>query len=73
MCLSSQEKENLQKLDFYESLEWTIESCKIETGGSFGELALISNNPRAASVVCIKDCYFATLDKTAYKRVLQKQ
>ena len=70
VTFTENEKEKIHKLEFYDKFEWTIEVCKIETGGSFGELALITNNPRAASVICVKDCYFATLGKSDYKRVL---
>lgn len=41
-------------------------------GGSFGELALEENRPRAASIYCIEDSHFAVLEKTDYKRILSQ-
>jgi CRP-like cAMP-binding protein len=32
-------------------------------GMYFGELALLNNKPRQASVICKEDCIFATLSK----------
>lgn len=40
-------------------------------GEIFGELALLSNKPRAARVVCLSDCYFATLDRRSFE-IIQK-
>ncbi len=39
-------------------------------GESFGELALISNKPRSATIVTQTDCHFAVLDKKFYRQVL---
>jgi CRP-like cAMP-binding protein len=39
-------------------------------GGSFGELALTENKPRAASIFAKVDCHFAILDKLNYNRIL---
>jgi len=41
-------------------------------GDCFGELALLSNKPRAAGIRCIADCHFAVLDKADYTRILAK-
>jgi CRP-like cAMP-binding protein len=35
----------------------------INSGGSFGERALVRNEDRAASIVCTQKCKFATLDR----------
>ena len=45
-----------------------IEVAKLEGGQSFGELALISSKPRAATIRCKKDTHFAVLDKNAYQK-----
>lgn len=42
------------------------------SGESFGELALITNNTRAATVICKSDCHFAVLEKSDYLRILGK-
>lgn len=44
----------------------------MKSGDSFGELALLSDNPRAASIKCLTDCHFAVLDRLSYKRSLGK-
>jgi hypothetical protein len=42
----------------------------IGNGGSFGELALLKEAPRFASVVCKKNWHFATLTKEDYVEIL---
>ena len=37
---------------------------------SFGELALISNKPRAATIRAKSDCHFAVLGKDDYQKIL---
>jgi CRP-like cAMP-binding protein len=44
-------------------LNWFIEVVKLLPGGSFGELALINKAPRSATILCLNECWFATLDK----------
>lgn len=39
-------------------------------GNYFGELALIRNEPRAASVIAASDCKLLTLDRMSFKRLL---
>ena len=63
MKLSRQDRENLADLKKYENLQWMVEISKISSHGTFGELALINNEPRAADVIALSDCYFAVLDK----------
>jgi cAMP-dependent protein kinase regulator len=43
---------------------------KYEKGKYFGELALIKNEPRAATITAISDCRLLTLDRLAFKRLL---
>ena len=42
----------------------------LEKGASFGELALVKEQPRAASIRCLTECHFATLDKKDYMTIL---
>jgi len=39
-------------------------------GGYFGELALIKDEPRAASVIAKSDCKLLVLDRMSFKRLL---
>jgi CRP-like cAMP-binding protein len=41
-------------------------------GKSFGDLALINNKPRAATIKCLTDCHFAVISKNVYERILKK-
>ena len=70
--LSKTERANLKALAGYDELEWFVEVVVLETGQSFGELALINDQPRASTVVCLSDCFFAVLEKSDYLRVLKR-
>ena len=43
---------------------------ELHPGGTFGELALITNNLRAATVQCKTECHLAVLEKADYIRIL---
>ncbi|EAS00948.1 cyclic nucleotide-binding domain protein (macronuclear) [Tetrahymena thermophila SB210] len=45
---------------------------ELSRGESFGELALINDAPRSASIKCIVDCHFAVLDKKNYITLFQQ-
>jgi len=42
----------------------------LDKGSSFGELALLENKPRAATIKCKTDCSFAVLDKKHFTEIL---
>jgi CRP-like cAMP-binding protein len=44
--------------------------ANLQTGNTFGELALINDAPRAANIKAISNCYFATIEKTDYQKIL---
>ncbi|KAL4455790.1 hypothetical protein ABPG74_003200 [Tetrahymena malaccensis] len=44
---------------------------KLKEGQSFGELALIYNKPRLATIKCVKKCTFAVLEKNQYLEILK--
>lgn len=59
-----------KKWSFFEN---ELEIKKIKTigqGGSFGELALMENKPRAATILCEENCHFAILEKEFFNGIL---
>ena len=51
--------------------ETTVDIVKTyKSGDSFGELALLDNKPRAASIRCIENCHFAVLEKSNFQEIL---
>lgn len=52
--------------------EWFIEIKKLHSGDYFGELALINNAPRVATITTIEPSSFAVIDRETYKKVLMK-
>ena len=49
-----------------------FEFIALGDGKSFGEMALINNRPRGASILCKQDTYFAVMDKDNFKSTLMK-
>lgn len=45
----------------------------LNAGSSFGELALMENKPRAATIRCKEDCIFSVLDKRNFEIILSKK
>lgn len=43
--------------------------ANLAEGNAFGELALINNKPRMATVTCLDNCHFMVLTKEAYEYV----
>ena len=52
--------------------EQQIHIKELQKGSSFGELALINDEPRAATVVCKTNCHFAYLEKSDYQTLLRQ-
>lgn len=44
--------------------------AKLPAGASFGERALLKNEERAATIVCSKDCAFATLHRRDFTNII---
>jgi len=42
----------------------------MDTGFAFGEMALMNNKPRMASIVSKTDCHFGVLNKSDFKSIL---
>lgn len=48
------------------------ELVRYGAGDSFGELALLRNSHRTASVICNTDCHFAVLNRDEFSRIIGK-
>ena len=44
----------------------------MKAGESFGELALINNAPRAATIHCKTHCFFAAINRADYDKFIRK-
>ena len=47
-----------------------VEVLRVPSGGYFGEIALLTNQPRKASVIAVEECECLTLDRATFKRVM---
>ena len=72
MQLSKLEKEKLDEIKMYESLEWDYETAVLRTGSSFGDAALMEAGLRVVTARCLTNCYFAELDKVNFDKIIQK-
>ena len=72
MTISKRDQENLDALKRFDDYEWFVQVVRLSEGQSFGELALINDDPRAANVVSLTECYFAVLTKGEYEKVLKR-
>jgi CRP-like cAMP-binding protein len=51
----------------YNKMKWFIKVATLKSGHSFGELALINNSKRAATIQVLSDfAYFVTIEKEEY-------
>mmetsp|Transcript_39471 Transcript_39471/g.35231 ORF Transcript_39471/g.35231 Transcript_39471/m.35231 type:complete len:120 (+) Transcript_39471:176-535(+) len=57
-----------KKINESDAQETTV--LEIAQGGYFGELALLTNDPRAANVIATADVNLVYLEKDGFKRVL---
>lgn len=45
---------------------------KLERGDGFGDLALLYNAPRSASIRCIGTCFFWGIDRSSFKKAVEE-
>ena len=58
--------DEMKRLQTVIETEHMLDVVQLKTGKSFGELALIKNKPRAATIKCNEDCHFAIMSKSDY-------
>jgi CRP-like cAMP-binding protein len=51
-------------------VEQMTEVRVLPAGSGFGELALMNNKPRAATITCKDECEFAVLEKEPFNAIL---
>jgi hypothetical protein len=68
MSMSKKEKANLNLYNQYIQMNFLIENKTLSEGETFGELAIINKMPRAATVTCLTDCYFAVMNANDYNQ-----
>ena len=47
--------------------------AEVRLGGMFGEMALITDEPRSASAVALEDCHLFALNETTFEKLLTKR
>ena len=45
---------------------------ELKTGDGFGELALLYNAPRSASVKCLEQCHLWAIDRNTFRRAVEE-
>ena len=54
-----------------QKIEMVLTNVKtLSVGDSFGELALIENRPRAATIISRENCHLAVLEKKHFNKIL---
>jgi CRP-like cAMP-binding protein len=53
-------------------MTWFVKFVSLREGQSFGELALINDKPRAATIKCEVDAVCGIINKLVYQRVIEK-
>ncbi|CAI2360861.1 unnamed protein product [Moneuplotes crassus] len=56
----------------YITCNFILEVVQLDVGASFGELALLEDKPRAATILCTENTRFAILEKEHFNKVMGK-
>lgn len=70
--LSKLEIQNLNQLKKFNKFEWLQRVGNMKIGQHFGELALINDAPRSATVTALTNCEFAFLGRNDFDLVIKK-
>lgn len=68
---SQAELDQFSDLDYVAYMYPQFNMVATQSVGSFGELALMENNPRAATIICSEDTHFVTLDKQNFQKFMK--
>lgn len=49
-----------------------LEVAQLKTGNSFGELALLNDAPRSATIYTLEQCHLAILNKADFTSIMAK-
>ena len=72
MNLTKLDKQKYERFKELEDTKWMMQVKRLKREDGFGEAAMVSRQPRNASIQCLNDCYFAYLEKESYDKVLRK-
>lgn len=72
MHLKENEMVNIVALYLFEFSDWFVQVINLDKGMQFGELALINDKPRSATIICEKTALCGIIKKEDYKRVIEK-
>ena len=62
----------IEKLEFWENEPDLLEITRLKSGSSFGEIALIEDKPRGATIKWESDWMFATMERDDYSKTLSR-
>ena len=73
MSIKDEHLRNLSTNQHMQNHNWFVKVVNLVDGNSFGELSLLSDAPRAATVVCEStEVVVAVIKKESYKKVFEK-
>ena len=67
LCLTTTDENDRKKVEYKNQ-----EIAKLKAGSYFGELALLTNEPRKATCTAVSRCKVLFLDRKSFKRLLGK-
>ena len=68
--VANQDQSPTKKSNFSNKNNYLVKTLGV--GAAFGELSLLENKPRQATIICKSQCSFAVLEKIQFKSILRK-